>query len=144
MLRQKGDTRMLFGMTNLNMSYEIDTMSTIGLSAGFHSWGMKNTGKPTTTISDALGDSYTYGEDSRTKNRNNSLEASLDYQRFLNKARTSSISLIYQFNYDPTRNNSSNIIEWVEDDDLTTDMLPDRFSDSREKTITHVAGLARS
>ncbi len=139
MLRQKGDTRMLFGMTNLNMSYEIDTMSTIGLSAGFHSWGMKNTGKPTTTISDALGDSYTYGEDSRTKNRNNSLEASLDYQRFLNKARTSSISLIYQFNYDPTRNNSSNIIEWVEDDDLTTDMLPDRFSDSREKTITHVA-----
>ena len=133
LLRQKGDTRMLFGMTNLSMNYELDTMSTIGLTVGFRSWGMKNTGDPTTTITDAQGNSFSYGENSSSRNRNNSLETSFDYQRFLNKARTSSLSLIYQFNYEPTHTESSSIVNENEDYGINS-----RWSDSREKTITHV------
>ena len=135
LLRQKGDTRMLFGMTSLNMSYELDTMSTVSMSAGFRGFGMRNTGNPITTINNALGNTFSYSELSRSENKNRSFEGSLDYQRFLNKARTSSFSLIYQFNYDPTRNESSNIINENYNEDYT---ISDRFSDSREKTITHV------
>lgn len=143
LLRQKGDTRMLFGMTDLSMSYELDTMSTIGMTVGFNSWGMKNTGNPQTTITDVLGNALTYGERSTSRNTNNSLEASIDYQRFLNKARTSNISLIYQFNYDPTHSESSSVIDEGTREQVIEEAgdgygIADRFSDSREKTITHV------
>lgn len=124
--KQSGKTNMPFQMSNLSMSYELDSVSTVSLTAGIHQFGMKNSGNGTTNMISET--PFTYSQYTRSDQKNRSFELSLDYQRFLNKERTSSIAVIYQLSYDPKHNEIWN----------DYDILTDRFSDSREKSLSHI------
>ena len=93
-----------FTMGNLTLGYELDAKSSIGLTAGITSFNMNSDGLTTTTFGGgAYGPGFSYGNTNDTKMRRTSFNGSLDYQRFLNDARTSSITLTYQLTYAPTK-----------------------------------------
>ncbi|WP_051617587.1 TonB-dependent receptor domain-containing protein [Prevotella sp. HUN102] len=105
---QKGKTTIPFTMGNVSLGYELDSMSNIGASLGFTSFTMKSTGHPTNSFFGGIyGSGFSYGNEMMMKNLNTSFNGSVDYQRFLNKARTSNITLSYLFTTTPgtTENN---------------------------------------
>lgn len=144
--KMKSTTRMPFQMGNLNMSYELDSLSTMGLALGLRSFGMKNEGNPTTSMHGGFyGEGFSYGQWTKSENRHTSFDVTLDYQRFLNTSRTSSISLIYQFGFNPTKNDSwstYDINESMEtgagnEEQANAISFEDRYSHSKEKAIEH-------
>ncbi len=109
---QKGNTNINFTMANISLGYELDSMSNIGATFGLTSHTMKNDGHPTTTFSGgAYGSGFTYGNDMTMENKNMSFNGSVDYQRFFNKARTSSLTLSYLFTTSPAENNNRRIYD---------------------------------
>ena len=121
-----------FTMGNLNLNYDVTPMSSIGLTAGITSFTMKTNSHSSTFFAD----DYAYGTDTYTKMGRTSFNGSLDYQRFLNAERTSSLTLTYQLTYAPTDNETDNRFDHVEENawmDLT-----DRFSENKERTTDHI------
>ena len=127
-----------FAMGNLSLSYELDPMSTLGLTAGITSFNMKTGGRSTTTMGGALyGNGYQYATNTDMKMSRTSFSGSLDYQRFLNKDRSSSLTLTYQLTYAPTTNETDSRFDILTD--ATTGMdLTDRYSDNKERTTDHI------
>ena len=75
-------------------------------------YSVKNSGHPTTTFSGGMyGSGFSYGNDMMTRNENTSFNGNIDYQRFLNRDRTSNITLSYLFTTDPTTTESRNIYD---------------------------------
>ena len=121
-----------FTMGSLNMSYDVSPMSSFGLTAGITSFTMKNNGHSSTFMAD----DYAYGTAMNTKMSRTSFNGSLDYQHFLNKARTSSLTLTYQLTYAPTDNETDNRFDTSEEN--TWMDLTDRFSSNEERTTDHI------
>ena len=127
-----------FGMGNLSLSYEIDSMSTLGFTAGITSFNMKNNGYSKTLMGGTMyGNGYSYGTTTDTKMGRTSFNGSLDYQRFLNAARTSSLTLTYQLTYAPTNNETDSKFDLLSSDYMGMD-LTDRFSKNKERTTDHI------
>jgi hypothetical protein len=130
-------TRMPFSMANVNLGYELDSMSTVNATFSFHRFSQKNSGDPLTTMRGSIyGTGFSFGEHMSTSAKNTSINVSADYQRFLNKARTSSVSLIYQFALSPNTNDNWNSYDPADVPDYVN--LQDRHSLSDEKTREHV------
>lgn len=129
-------TRIPFTMGSLSLGYELDSMSTISLSAEVTSMDMKNTGRTETAlITKGVGAaSFAYGSDLNMKNGQTEFSGSLDYQRFFNKERTSWFALAYQLNYSPNHNETRTDFDAISG--LPIDVT-DRFSDNHEKTTEH-------
>ena len=130
-------TRIPFTMGSLSLGYDLDSMSTVSLSAQVTSMNMKNTGRTVTTLSNtasSVAPSFTYGSDLWLKNGRTSFSGSADYQRFLNRDRTSWFSVVYQLSYAPNHNETRNDFDAV--DGLPID-ITDRRSDNHEKTTEH-------
>lgn len=129
-------TKIPVTMGSLALGYELDSMSSISLSAEVTSLSMKNTGRTITGVvvpySSATGQMY--GNDMYMKSSNTSFSGSLDYQRFFNKERTSWLAFIYQLSYDPTRSETRNDFDAV--GGIPFD-ITDRYSDNHEKTTQH-------
>ena len=127
-----------FTMGNLTMSYEVDSMSTLGLTAGITSFHVKNNGYSTTNMGGGIyGNGYSYGTTTDMKMSRTSFNGSIDYQRFLNKARTSSLTLTYQLTYAPTNNKMDNKFDLTDTQNTWID-LTDRYSDNEERTTDHI------
>ena len=133
------ETRLPFTMGNLSLGYELDSMSTLGLTAQLTSMNMKNTGRTLSGLSMATGGttadpSYSYGSNLTMKNRMTAFSGSMDYQRFFNRERTSWLALAYQLSYSPNRNETRTDFDAV--NGLPID-ITDRTSLNKEKTIEH-------
>ena len=133
------ETRLPFTMGSLSLGYELDSMSTVGLTAQLTSMNMKNTGWTKSAInfphfSTPTVNGWQYGSDIDMKNRQTSFSGSADYQRFFNRERTSFLALTYQLSYSP--NHSKTTTDFHAMDGLPID-LTDRLSDNREKTTEH-------
>ena len=125
-------------MGNLSLSYELDSMSTLGFTAGITSFNMKNNGYSKTLMGGTMyGNGYSYGTTTDTKMGRTSFNGSLDYQRFLNAARTSSLTLTYQLTYAPTNNETDSKFNLLSSDYMGMD-LTDRFSKNKERTTDHI------
>lgn len=136
---QKGNTHMNFTMAEFSLGYELDSMSNIGASLGFTGFTMKNDGHPTTTfIGGAYGSAgFSYGNEMTMENVNKSFNGSIDYQRFFNKERTSSLTLSYLFSTSPAENNNRRIY-----DPLPTGIpltLSDLYSHADTRGTEHTA-----
>lgn len=132
-------TRIPFTMGSLSLGYDIDSVSTMSVTAEITSMNMKNTGRTETqmTIAPSLYygfDSYNYSNDLVLKNTRTSFSGAADYQRFFNKDRTSWIALTYQLSYDPNKNDQTNNFEAP--DNVPID-ITDRVSYNHEKTLEH-------
>lgn len=142
--KQKSDTKMPFKMANITLGYEPDSMSNIGLTAGITDFTMKNSGDPYTTMGGGIyGKGFSYGEWMRMDNKKVSFNASMDYQRFLNKERSSSIAFTYLFSHNPTTN--ENWREYKEETfvgDIPTGMtMNDMHSKAKEKSTEHTGQI---
>ena len=129
--------KMPFTMGNLTLGYELDAKSSIGLTAGITSFNMNSDGLTKTTFGGGVyGTGFSYGNTNDTKMRRTSFNGSLDYQRFLNDARTSSLTLTYQLTYAPTKS------EMESGFDQSTTFpgmdLTNRYSENKERTTDHI------
>lgn len=107
--QRNGSTRHPFNMANLGVGYEIDDRSTVNLNVDFSGFQMRNKGVLTTEMTGAMyGPGFAFDMQNTMKTGRNGINASADYQRFLNEDRTSNVAVTYQFSYNPslTRNRS--------------------------------------
>ena len=133
---QKGNTNINFTMANISLGYELDSMSNIGATFGLTSHTMKNDGHPKTTFSGgAYGSGFTYGNDMMMENKNISFNGSVDYQRFFNKARTTSLTLSYLFTTSPAENNNRRIYDALPA--VVTIPLSDLYSAAKMRGTEH-------
>ena len=128
-------TRLPFTMASLSLGYDIDSVSTMSVTAQLTNMRMKNTGRTESSLTTpGLGSSFAYGSDLIMKNRQTAFSGAADYQRFFNSDRTSWLALTYQLSYSPTHNEQRNDFDAVSGIPLD---LTDRTSDNHEKTIEH-------
>lgn len=127
-------TRLPFTMGSLSLGYEIDSVSSVSLSAELTSMSMKNTGGTTTSLLVGGYPASTYYNNLMLKNKETGFSGSADYQRFFNKERTSWIALAYQLSYAPNQTKQRN--DFYAETDVPID-ITDRLSDNREKTLEH-------
>ena len=133
---QTGSTRMPFTMANVSLGYEIDSVSNVSATLGITQFEMNNDGHPTTTFTGgSYGTGFSYGNAMTMKNVNNSYNGSLDYQRFLNRNRTSSITLSYLFTTSPARSENRRIYDPVSA--LVTIPLADLYSEAKTRGTEH-------
>lgn len=133
---QTGSTRMPFTMANVSLGYEIDSVSNVSATLGITQFEMNNDGHQTTTFTGgSYGTGFSYGNAMTMKNVNNSYNGSLDYQRFLNKSRTSSITLSYLFTTSPARSENRRIYDPVSA--LVTIPLADLYSEAKTRGTEH-------
>ena len=133
---QTGSTRMPFTMANVSLGYEIDSVSNVSATLGITQFEMNNDGHPTTTFTGgSYGTGFSYSNDMTMKNVNNSYNGSLDYQRFLNRSRTSSITLSYLFTTSPARSENRRIYDPVSA--LVTIPLADLYSEAKTRGTEH-------
>ena len=133
---QRGNTNINFTMANISLGYELDSMSNIGATFGLTGHTMKNDGHPTTTFSGgSYGTGFTYGNEMTMENKNTSFNGSVDYQRFFNKARTSSLTLSYLFTTSPAENNNRRIYDALPA--VVTIPLSDLYSAAKMRGTEH-------
>ena len=133
---QTGSTRMPFTMANVSLGYEIDSVSNVSATLGITQFEMNNDGHPTTTFTGgSYGTGFSYGNAMTMKNVNNSYNGSLDYQRFLNKSRTSSVTLSYLFTTSPARSENRRIYDPLSA--LVTIPLSDLYSEAKTRGTEH-------
>ena len=129
-------TKIPFTMGSLSLGYEIDSVSSINASASLTSFQMTNNGRSTVSMfGGPYGQGFGYDYDMKMKNRKTAFTGSLDYQRFLNKERTSQFAITYVLSLSPTKNETTNIFN---SNPLATIDLTDQRSDSRENTTEHI------
>ena len=137
---QKGNTKINFSMANISLGYELDSMSNIGATFGLTGYKMKNDGHPMTTFSGGVyGTGFTYGNEMTMENKNTSFNGSVDYQRFFNKARTSSLTLSYLFTTSPAENNNRRIYDALPAG--VTIPLKDLYSASKTRGTEHTVQI---
>ena len=134
---QEGHTRIPFTMNSISLGYELDSMSNIGASVGLTSFSMKNDGHPLTRFSGgpygAAG--FSYGNEMTMENTNTSFNGSVDYQRFFNKERTSSLMLSYLFTTSPAENDNRRVYDSIPDN--VTIPLHDLYSEAKTRGTEH-------
>ena len=135
-MTSSAETKMPFLMGSLNLGYDIDPMSSMNLMLSVTDLNMKNPSTSTTTMG-----AFSYIQDGTTKTSRTSFTGSIDYQRFFNQERTSSMAITYQLSTAPTYSEQwSNFL--IPNATLPTASnaldLTDRYSDNREHTIEHV------
>ena len=136
LMTSDNDLKTPFTMGSLSLGYQIDSMSTLNLTAQVNSMSMKTAGTSMTTIN-GLNNSFSYGSTTDMKNSRTSFNGSLDYQRFFNQDHTKSLALTYQLDYNPTKSEMSNRFNTQS---MTMD-LTDRYSENKNKTMSHTFQL---
>lgn len=135
MLQHGGKTRTPFSMANLSLGYELDDWSTLNATLGFTAFQTRNDGTMDNILSGTIyGPGMNYSMFNKMRNKKNGLNFSADYQRFLNKDRTSNITITYLFSRDPS--NSSNYSLYDHSAAMPggfDSFLQDRYSDSHDR-----------
>ncbi len=136
LMTSDNDLKTPFTMGSLSLGYQIDSMSTLNLTAQVNSMSMKTAGTSMTTIN-GLNNNFSYGSTTDMKNSRTSFNGSLDYQRFFNQDHTKSLALTYQLDYNPTKSEMTNRFNTQS----TTMDLTDRYSENKNKTMSHTFQL---
>ena len=136
LMTSDNDLKTPFTMGSLSLGYQIDSMSTLNLTAQVNSMSMKTAGTSMTTIN-GLKNNFSYGSTTDMKNSRTSFNGSLDYQRFFNQDHTKSLALTYQLDYNPTKSEMTNRFNTQS---MTMD-LTDRYSENKNKTMSHTFQL---
>ena len=133
--QQKGRHMQKFLMASFGAGYEIDSMSSMNANLSIMSGKNRDNGHPSTTYSGGIyGNGFSYSNAMKQTNLWKSVDASIDYQRFLNKERTRSITAIYQFSHEPNETNNWTLFD--EAYTLPID-LTSRWSFDHDKTDNH-------
>ena len=139
-MNSSAETKLPFVLGSLNMGYELDSMSSMNMMLSLTNMNLKNLSTSTTNMGGGLYDTgliYTQTNDMRTKRT--SFTGSIDYQRFFNRERTSSMAITYQLSVAPTTTEQWSNFQFPDFDAQTTNIidLTDRYSDNKEHTTEH-------
>lgn len=138
---QKGKNNTPITMGNIGMGLQLDSMSSMHASLNLMKYRIHNEGHPTTTFSGgAYGKGFSYSNQNIQNMDNFSLNASADYSRFLNKDRTSSIALTYQFSTEPHRQRNYSYYD-KNYSDIPFFNISDRFTDDHPHSTEHTVQL---
>lgn len=129
-----------FKMGNLTFSWDVDSVSNLGLSASFTDFDNDvDGGQATTRMSGGIyHDGFGYSSLTTNQMRNTSFNGSVDYQRFLGN-RERSITLSYLFTSTPTKDDAYTTF----DRKLPSPYLDltDRYSHGKNKTSEHIGQI---
>lgn len=132
-----------FGMGTLSLSYDLDSLNTLGGSLGLTMFRIKSRYNPTITTypsSEAYYPSieglepFTYGYSSSALQKYTSIDASADWQHFFSDDRSHYLTLSYLFSHTPQRS------ETTQDYDDVSGMQ-DLFSKTRPTSSEHTIQL---
>lgn len=136
---QDSKSQVPFAMANASLGYEVDSMSQIDASVGVSRFRLKNNGHPTTTFSGgAFGDGFSYSNILNMRQRNLSVDASVDYQRYLNSDKTSNITFTYLFSNSPTNNSNRTTYDSIGVGSQVPLSLVDLYSDVHSRGTEHI------
>ncbi|MGN1253466.1 MAG: TonB-dependent receptor domain-containing protein [Prevotella sp.] len=127
-----------YSMGNLTLGYAIDSMRSIDVNVGVSGGNENFSNNPTNTFEGGIygnGFSYQYGLSQH--NRFMGVNASADYQRWLNADHTSSFTLSYLYDYNPARNRTRTTYGDVAN--VTGLTLSDLYSDAQTWGTSHTA-----
>lgn len=125
-----------FSLGEITLGYAIDSLSTINASAGISGSNTHHDYDPRNTFSGGpYGDGFSYVYHSSDRNKYLGVNASTDYQRWLNADHTSSLTLSYLFDYNPAHNRTRTAYNDVAD--VVGLTLSDLYSDSRTWGTSH-------
>ncbi|WP_434502847.1 TonB-dependent receptor domain-containing protein [Prevotella sp.] len=131
---QKSDQKVPFEMGNLNLGYEIDSLSTINAGIGLTSFESKINGTPFTTMEGGIyGSGHSYSNKMSTKESSVGFNGNIDYQRFFDSEHKSSITLSYLFSNTPSKEKSTR--NQYEPKQETGDMYSDMETNGRTHTL---------
>ncbi|MBQ8048728.1 MAG: outer membrane beta-barrel protein, partial [Bacteroidales bacterium] len=118
---------------SMNLSYEIDSLNLISAGAGWMHFGMEYDGINSTLIN---GPDYSFGYDGTvyTRNTSNNITANADYQHLWAGMPERSFILSYQFNGNPSVNDTYNTFNNTGSHFLN---LTDRRSEALVNSMTH-------
>lgn len=127
-----------YSMGNLTMGYAIDSLRSIDVNVGVSGGNQNFNSMPTNTFAGGIygkGFSYDYGLSQHQ--RYMGVNASADYQRWLNTDHTSSFTLSYLYDYNPARNRTRTTYSDVAN--VTGLTLTDLYSDAQTWGTSHTA-----
>jgi outer membrane receptor protein involved in Fe transport len=125
-----------FSLGEITLGYALDSLSTINASAGISGGNTHHDYDPRNTFSGGpYGDGFSYVCHSSERNKYLGVNASTDYQRWLNADHTSSLTLSYLFDYNPAHNRMRTIYNNVSG--IMGLTLSDLYSDSRTWGTSH-------
>ncbi len=125
-----------YSMGNLTLGYAIDSLRSIDVNVGVSGGNENFSNTPTNMFEGGIygnGFSYQYGLSQH--NRYMGVNASVDYQRWLNADHTSSFTLSYLYDYNPARNRTRTTYGDVAN--VTGLTLSDLYSDAQTWGTSH-------
>lgn len=136
---QTAHNRLPVAMGNISMGYELDSLSSLNASFGLTSFNITNDGNPTVRMHGGIyGEGFEYSNYMKQQMGNKNFNGSADYQRFFSADHSSYITLTYQLNTNPGKNDTETTFNLPEG---LTDVidLTSRSSIGRTNTVEHVA-----
>ncbi len=138
---QASNNKLPYTSGNFAIGYEIDSLSAINASLGFTAMNIKNTSNPTTHLYGGVyGQGFSYGNTSTVNINNKSINGSLDYQRFFNAERSSSLTVTYLINSNPGKNDTETSYSVPQSYSQLID-LTDRASYGKTNTLENILQL---
>lgn len=132
------DSKAPFAMGNVSLGYVLDAQSSLNAMLGITDFSMRSNSHPVTSFTGGMyGDGYSYGNFSHTKNKSLNFNTAIDYQRYLNKDRSSSITFSYLYSTSPRDTESKSVFDDVAGDSSLSFDLSDRFSDVHTRGTEH-------
>ena len=131
----KSKPKIPFTMGNLSLSYDIDSLTTIGASFSLNKFSNNYNGTINTSITDGIIDLFKYSEASSSKGGRNGINGSLNFSRDFGAERNYQLNLTYQIANE--HNNSLLTNDFIVD--IPADMNMDsRRSDSKLNTTEQI------
>ena len=125
-----------FSLGEITLGYALDSLSTINASAGISGGNTHHDYDPRNTFSGGpYGDGFSYTNHASEHNKYLGVNASTDYQRWLNADHTSQLTLSYLYDYNPAVNRSRTTYGDITG--VTGLTLTDLYSDSRTWGTSH-------
>lgn len=118
---------------SINLSYEIDSLNLISAGAGWMHFGIEHDGKYSTLI-DGPDYGFDYDGTTYTRNTSNNITANADYQHLWAGMPEKSFILSYQFNGNPSVNDTYNTFNATDNHFLN---LTDRRSEALINSMSH-------
>ena len=148
-MNSSAETKLPFVLGSLNMGYELDSMSSMNMMLSLTNMNLKNNNTSTTTMGGGLyGTDFGYMQASDMRTKRTSFTGSVDYQRFFNRERTSSMAVTYQLSVAPSTTEQWSNFKPSNSQPLTLNTqlstlnsqpidITDRYSDNSEHTTEH-------
>ena len=131
----KSKPKIPFLMGNLNLNYEIDSLTDIGASFAVNRFTNNYTGTINTSINQGGKDLFLYLEDSRNKGSRTGLNGSINFNRFFGASKSNQLNITYQIAHETQGSSNSNEF-YVE---IPSDfIMDDRLSDTHTKTTEQI------